>query len=491
MSASLNALPPELLSCIVASIQSQPTLANLALCSRQLNVYATWQLYNRVTIREASSPEEHHHHGQLGKLVSSLIRRPDLAGLVRHFTLHLVLLRRFSFENSSLESAGLNTSDDGEEHPRLRVIARAFQTVIKGSSSAKEEVVNWLKQFNLTHHDLLLAFLLLLLFRVEKVVLDMHGSIVRSYFGQVMSRAARRERPFHIQPPFQMLKVFVHSRDVHSRDFSKTWSPGFIGSLIQLPAIQKVSVNCGYMAWNRTHSEVDKGLRKLDSSSSPLTTLDLALCSLSVPDLGHLLRLPKALTTFSYKFHWPIQIKFTDIRLALCPQKDYLESLDFNYSQGYEARNRLSFKNSSLSMTSFTSFNSLKTFKTAALLLESTDNGIGGYNLINLFPPNLETLHLTSFYPEYVTILEALVNLLVQTSPKQTPSLKTLILEEKRHWPMRKLVDVMWKGTQETAIKILARVGAARGVSIDVIELSMSDNSSTMESESNGTHSSF
>lgn len=486
MSVSLNALPPELLSCIVASIQSKPSLGNLALCSRQLNVHATRRLYNHVTIREGGIPEEYH-HGQLGKLASSLIRRPELAGLVRHFTFHHVRLKGLSDED---ESAGPNTSKDGEKHPRPEVIAwayQAFQTVIKGPSSAKEEVVNRLKQLNLTHHDLLLSFVLLLLVRVEKLVLDMHGCTIKSYLGQMMSRAAGREKPFHIQPPFQMLKVFVYLHD-----FSKTWSPGFIGSLIQLPAIQEISIDWGYTYWDRTGLAMDESLRKLDSSSSLLTTLDLAICSLSIPDLGHLLRLPKALTTFSYKFHWPSQMKFKDIHLALGPQKDYLESLDFSYSQDYECMNFSSKKNSHGFMTSFISFRSLKTFKTAALFLESTDNGTGGHSLINLFPPNLETLHLTSFYADYLSVLEALENLLVKKSPQQIPSLKTLVLEvEKIEWPKRNLIDVMLKGRQEAGIRRLARVGAAQCVSVDVIEPSMSDDSSTMEWESNSPSSSF
>lgn len=89
---SLTVLPPEILCCIVAKIASQPTLCNLARCSRQL--YCTIpHLYGRVSIQEVVWDGKRR-IGKLRKLASLLIQRADLAVRVRQFTLHVERLRK-------------------------------------------------------------------------------------------------------------------------------------------------------------------------------------------------------------------------------------------------------------------------------------------------------------------------------------------------------------------------------------------------------------
>ena len=96
---SLAACPPEIVSCVLANIQSPPTLCNLARCSRQLYLYVIPHLYRHVRIEEGVRDEELQ-NGKLRKLTSLLIRRPDLARLVRHFTLHEVRPSRGRAESS-------------------------------------------------------------------------------------------------------------------------------------------------------------------------------------------------------------------------------------------------------------------------------------------------------------------------------------------------------------------------------------------------------
>ena len=79
-------------------------------------------------------------------------------------------------------------------------------------------------------------------------------------------------------------------------------------------------------------------------------------------------------------------------------------------------------------MPSFISFNALKLFKTNAFFLETTDNGNRLHMLINIFPPNLETLYLTCFQSCYGPRLEAIEYQLGQKSPHQIPSLTYLII---------------------------------------------------------------
>lgn len=218
-----------------------------------------------------------------------------------------------------------------------------------------------------------------------------------------------------------------------------------------------------------------KELIGLKSFSSPLTRLDLRhACELSRADLGHMLRAPIALKTLFYKVCPPASIDFRDTRHALEPQMNCLESLGLDYHEEYEIYYSLAIRRVVRnfeyfgSMTSFISFNALKIFKIAAFFLRTTDNRLERPSLINTFPSKLETLHLTRFQVTFETLLEALEQLVAQKSPRQIPSLKKLILEEAKSFARRPVKS--WSATQETAMKRLSRVAAARGVSIDVIE---------------------
>ena len=129
-------------------------------------------------------------------------------------------------------------------------------------------------------------------------------------------------------------------------------------------------------------------------------------------------------------------------------------------------------------MPSFLSFNNLRVFKTAAVFLAKTKNGTKRDNLMDIFPPNLETLHLTHFEARYEGVLEALEHPLSQTSPRQIPSLTKLILEETYFYDASyggrtgaradSLMEVLWSGTQELVIGSLSRMAAAQGAALDV-----------------------
>ena len=78
MSISLTNLLPELLTRVVANVELQATLYNLARSSRQLYLFTIPHLYQHITIQEEGEQQ----NGQLRNLTSSLIRKSDLAGLV-------------------------------------------------------------------------------------------------------------------------------------------------------------------------------------------------------------------------------------------------------------------------------------------------------------------------------------------------------------------------------------------------------------------------
>ena len=274
------------------------------------------------------------------------------------------------------------------------------------------------------------------------------------------------EKPFDSQSPFEALTVFDHSQDTLS-----VRSTNIITSFLKPPSIQKISGAVESKWDDNDDFGVDKILIELESSSSPLITLDLVACRLSTAKLYHMLRAPKALKNLFYKVCPRTYIQIPNIRQALGPQANCLENLALDCDEG-------SLEDSYVlgHLESFISFNSLKTFKTVAVLLPTTDNGTGRNSLIDFFPPNLETLHLTHFQADFESLLEALEHLLAQDSSQQIPSLKDIVLEENdlldplTDLRSARLVDILRKATQENAIERLRRVAAARGVFIDVIE---------------------
>lgn len=114
-------------------------------------------------------------------------------------------------------------------------------------------------------------------------------------------------------------------------------------------------------------------------------------------------------------------------------------------------------------MTSFISFNTLKIFEVAALFLRTTVNGTERQRLINIFPPNLETLHVTRCRTGFESLIEAVEYLLAHKSPQQLPFFKELILEESN-------TMTPWSShMQETIMAGLFKVAADRGFSIVLI----------------------
>ena len=283
----------------------------------------------------------------------------------------------------------------------------------------------------------------------------------------MIGKAAHKKSPFDIQQPFESLKVFVLSHDCfHAR------SPGFIASLLNLPAIQEISVG-SESEWSEDWIDLDalhtdETLLTLESSSSPLTSLDIAAYKLSPVDLGHMLRAPKALKALSYAFCSPGYFKFTDLWHALGPQENCLESLGLDHSEYYQGKNDVLRPTASIMR-----FNTLKVLKIAALFLGTMENGTKHDSLINFFPPSLETLHLTHFEACFTNLLGALEYLLVQKSPQQIPSLQNLILEEPITFmgfgrQPSILRDTSPGGARETVVDRLVRVAAPQGVSLEV-----------------------
>lgn len=365
-------------------------------------------------------------------------------------------------------------SKEPEEKPRVTTVEvdQAFKTAVNDSSYGQEEEITWVGKFkfsHICHHDSTLALLLPTLLKVQKLDIRLRSGFSNYYLERMIGRAARRERPFGTRPPFEALTSFVHSHK--AADIRST---SFLASLLQLPAIKEISGGFGVCDMWNYDSDEEQDLAKLESASSPLISLNLTAYDWISAYLSCIVQNPKALKTFFYTFHSDAGINFRKVRDALGPQANCLESLGFDYDEDYERYDRSAEPDGTLygPEKSFISFKSLKVFKTAALFLERPDSTTKDHGLVDILPPSLETLHLTRFHARSKKILEALVQLLGQKSPQQMPSLTKLILEEAEPCEPGvnhdKLIDVKWKRTNETAIGILSKVAAAKGVSIDV-----------------------
>lgn len=462
MSMSLTDLPPELVSCIVTNIASRPTLSNLARCSRQCNLLTIPHLYHCVVIREEVRLGEHH-DGQLRNLASLLMQKPDLAQHVRHFELHVEWLKMRVTASKSAQR--LERYDEAEEE--------LMTAAAKTSSLSEEEKIERMGRFSHTHrcyHDLILAFLLPVLPRLETLVLDVKLAFGANHLEHMFYKVAHRKPPFDVQPAFEKLKVFVHSHDLFCAR-----SVGYLVSLLKLPAIEEISggfqsdfvVSHHENGWILDGNEhVDpSGLREsehevigLDSSSSPLTSLDLVSYSLSTEALAHILRAPKALKSVFFTVSAFAKNNFKDLCHILKPHENCLESLSIDCSPVYEAHNPLLG-----GRDSFLNFTSLKLFKTAAFYYERMLDESGRLGLLDIFPPGIETLHLTQFETCSRRLLEALEYLLAQKSPRHLPLLAKLILETECLEARDFFAEPAAQGTAKPRLLGLA---ATQGVSI-------------------------
>lgn len=152
-------------------------------------------------------------------LTASLLRRPDLAKLVRQFSSHVV---------------------DSYKVRKTFKPSGAFATAFDSSRLSQEEVINFLGQYDCTHvfrHESILSFLLPSLLKVEKLVLDVLVNIDKYFLEEALRKPWVRERVLDTQSPFEGLRVFAQSPDYYSHERKLD----FLAWLLELPAIQEIT----------------------------------------------------------------------------------------------------------------------------------------------------------------------------------------------------------------------------------------------------------
>lgn len=483
----LSNLPTELIGCVIANIDSRPTLCNLARCSRQFYLCTVPHLYRHVTITEEERLGGGVGPKSLRMVTRLLIQKPFLANLVRGVTLEVAEPSK-SFKDIRRRIRDIIVSRDHMKFETAKLASRVLKEDIfhlldksyqnsKTSSDAfnfsegeEHNTLAHLSDMDNWSNDLVLALLLSSVLKVEMLSLDLQNCFCKEYLEFMMMRATRGERPFDIRSPFQSLIVFSHSLSRRG-----ALSASFLASLLKLPAILEISGSFALTSFEYVATDgaavARKNLRELDSASSPVNTLNIAYNTLGPADLLHILRAPTALQNFYYRVTYPFHISFIDIRRALGPQEKSLQSLilDSDRKSDKYIRERAAnglIDRSYAPMTSFNNFNALKFLKIAAVFLIKTDKGTGRGRLLDIFPRSLEIIHLNRMGGYSSSLFDAVEYLVAQMSPPQIPLLTRLILEGREDF-----VRVMlFNNTQEPEVEGLSWMAASRNISIEVVE---------------------
>lgn len=448
-----EALPRELICCIMSQVDCRTTLCNLALCSHAFYLCAIRHLYKHVDFNAEGVACGCLHFERIRALGSLLLQRADLARLVRQFTMR----EGFSHGHDS------KRKEERGEEPEVVEVDSVFKQVIKASSCSEEEEREWLKNVSWTDHtDAILALVLPALINLERLDLFLECGII--YFKRIMRSAACRRKPFDTEPAFQNLKEFMHTWFDDENGMSAEYAAMFL----RLPAISAVY---GYHVGRDDDEEADRTLAALDTGSSTVTYIELKGSYLSIPNITHMLRAPKALQTFicelggAHISAWATSFKA--IHEAFTPQKHCLENLWLDYEHQYRFISDHGLDETA-PMPSFAGFEALKFLKIATLFLFGYKGRLEQHNdnedkskdwndssrrrLAGLFPTMLETLyvpHCEDYFSHLLTALE------------------DLLLQKEEYNPT--LIKVVLQGPTAQDMKLLWRIG-------DLVELAASQN---------------
>lgn len=381
------ALPVELISGILSFVDSSATLLNAACCSRAWYDIAKRHLYHNIAITRIVQYEEEPEPRSnivLRKLVVLLLREPELAKHVRHFSF------RPTFP------------DDQPEFERFqRTNMRTPQQIPAPPSDIEDEIKHAIAKYSRTElehlywlhnehlEDSLVALLLPSLINLETLDIEFPHCSEDLYFERVLRDIAQRVPPFDTEPALHKLHSFiwVHESPVYGGTITDV---GF-----RLPNVTSIFF---HRIGTYSEEEPDMKLSKIVPGSSSVTHLELKDCRFSGSDIGLLLNTPKHLTTFIYELGWGhlayCNVHFADIRAALEVHKDTLENIWLTYPH-----DGIEFDGPETGMESFSSFSKLKRLRIAKEFIwgcELTED-----QWLGIAEPNSEIL-LSDFLPRSI-----------------------------------------------------------------------------------------
>jgi len=456
-------IPPEVICCVISKVESKSTLCSLAVCSREYYVFTVPLIYGHVELDESELlGREGQDFQPLRKLASLLLRRPDLACLVRHWTMRPDCSTGGGSKRVERAAREVETVD----------VDRTFTDAVRASSHSSEEENEWLRHISWKDHaDSILALILPALVKLEK--LDIMLQDDSKYFARMIQRAGVPEKLFDTKPAFQHLREIMHTY----HDDKYGMSVDYTAMFLHLPAIRGIYAH----RVGSAHRSTNQSLATLAPPSSTLEHLEFKDCKLNDENIVNVLRAPKALHTFIYELgggHLAYCLpKFAAIRNALTPQQHCLENLWLDYEQRYGYID-YEYMVGGDPMAPFAEFAALKVLRIATIYLfgkvEDDDeaDGISCWNrkakrrLTGLFPMALEKLwlchagdHLPAKSTHLFTALQDLITHKVESNPRlREITIEGSISEHKDWW---------------TGIVDLAKRAEAQKVMLTTIELKM------------------
>ena len=198
-SPSLDCLPEEIISQVVSYVSSNESLKSLALSSRKLNRLSTPHLCECIDLFDHGEYLHGDTFPKLKPLAALLVRRPDLAQLVRRFNLDGLLTEGMMSIDNGEDYEDEEMRDNGEDsldvpdsclrgwHGALR---SPFKEAVKAAGTSRAEAKEWLKHLSWEDHDdAVLGLLLPYLPRLETLELNLSGG---EYLQRMFERVGHR-----------------------------------------------------------------------------------------------------------------------------------------------------------------------------------------------------------------------------------------------------------------------------------------------------------
>jgi hypothetical protein len=416
-------LPPEIISCIIASVSSKSSLCNLALASAQLYSLTVPVLYEDVELYS-----RHRNFEKLQPLTILFLNRPTLAQYVRRFTVR-----------DPYQTPDPPSHDNKTELPD---ISGVLGDASFANSHTPEEVQEWTWHVGRDYPDAILALLLPTMVRLEKLDIMLRSGY--RYFDRMIRRAVAHEKPFDCQPLFPALTEFMHL---------PSWEPDVVGGFntlswnfepicsnytILFQSFPRIRSIFGFCVGNNDQYPKEKISKNCPAStgmSSLLTHLELKSSFVRHEDLCIMLKIPNALSTFIYEIvsadsYEPDYTSCPlDILYALSPHYNSLECLwlDCLGSDDLTLGSKHVYNNAPL----LVKFKRLKSLRISAEILLCSlypdDHGIPyRRNFSLVFPATLEILHIK--YMSRLIFWDELRGF-VLTGLKQVPRLQKIFVE--------------------------------------------------------------
>ena len=306
------------------------------------------------------------------------------------------------------------------------------KNAINDASYSDQDAADWLRDVYLRNEDAILSLLLTTLTNLE--TLDLEVPAWPDYLERTLMRAGRRDRPFHKSGALAKLTqaCWFHHDNMYGGKLAQ--------GLFALPSLRSLFLHRIGSEANYIDFTPPSVLANLESNSSPIEHLELHNCRIKNNDVRDIFRVPRTLKTFIYSVGWghlsEHGVSLPLLYEGLQQHRETLENLWLDTPDG--DIEWLPDIDDTSPLGSFRDFTKLKRLRLAAVFIfdqnyvDFTDEEEDQLTnaLVNLVPPNLETLHI-SHCEEYPYFLASALKRL-RVHPDRPERLTPITLETTR-----------------------------------------------------------